>query len=371
MNMLRSRHNPVMAALLASVALPCLAVSPVTAQGESAPCVSLNVRPQTISGNGLQQVLEAVSVPASTAPNAADDQSTSALFQAKDGRLVFTYIPSDFAVDSVGIYEATDPSNEVVVFTPANAIGGTQVVVDILPNGDVKVDGVLAASNFENCFGFYLDEQAGTSFCPSPRQWKLYSEDLRNQLGVPQALVYEGNNQTFFQIGGLPGTLFASDQLVVAWENLPNWETCSDRDYNESVFRVEGVKGTCTNCSSLAVSGSGAPGATLTFDLLGADPNSPAVLAISVGEGTTTWRFGVLGMLTLDLVQPIVPVRMGITDANGDVSLDIRIPNGNLPLTGLFGQGFTVVFTPPMMGPPSRAFCTSNVKMFQIGGPRT
>jgi hypothetical protein len=78
-------------------------------------------------------------------------------------------------------------------------------------------------------------------------------------------------------------------------------------------------------------------------------------------------RIGVLGTLSLGLEQPIVPVMMGLTDANGAASLEIRVPPGNLPLLTLFAQAMTVVFTPPNHGAPSLDFCTTDVVPFLLG----
>jgi hypothetical protein len=121
-------------------------------------------------------------------------------------------------------------------------------------------------------------------------------------------------------------------------------------------------------CSSLSVGGSGQPGSTLIFNLTGAAPQAPAMLLLGVLEGTTVQQIGVLGTLTLGLAHPFTPSMMGLTDATGAATLSINVPPGNLPLVTKFAQAMTVVFTPPSHGPPSLAFCTSDVESFVYGG---
>ena len=121
-------------------------------------------------------------------------------------------------------------------------------------------------------------------------------------------------------------------------------------------------------CSSLTVGGSGQPSTTLTFDLTGAAAQAPAILLIGVLEGTTVMQFGVLGTLSLGLAHPYAPSMMGLTDPTGAASLSINVPPGHLPQMTLFAQAMTVLFTPPSHGPPSLAFCTSDVESFEFGG---
>jgi hypothetical protein len=117
-------------------------------------------------------------------------------------------------------------------------------------------------------------------------------------------------------------------------------------------------------CSTLTVTGTGAGGTELRFDLDGAAPDAPAVLVIGPTTGSFTIRFGPIGSLELGIVPPFAPLPMGITDGNGDVRLTIRVPD-NLPGFDLNAQGFSIDFT---VRPPTLEFCTSNVAPFHIGG---
>ena len=90
-------------------------------------------------------------------------------------------------------------------------------------------------------------------------------------------------------------------------------------------------------CSDLTVTG-GAAGTTATFDLTGADPNAPATLAVGSTAGTTTFNIGPLGTLSLGLATPFGVIPMGMTDANGDVSLSLNIPSAISQQVDLFGS---------------------------------
>jgi hypothetical protein len=133
--------------------------------------------------------------------------------------------------------------------------------------------------------------------------------------------------------------------------------------------------GSAQTCATLTVTGSGAPGSTLEFQLPNPTADAFAFLAIGGTEGTTTLDFGPLGSLTLGLDQPFAPVPLGLTDASGSASLSIAIPaNAAFPQADLFAQGVvvSVSFAPPA-GPPSSVpplsltFCTSNVVGFSVG----
>jgi hypothetical protein len=136
---------------------------------------------------------------------------------------------------------------------------------------------------------------------------------------------------------------------------------------NTLAFDNVGISAFTVPCADLAISGSGAPSGTLTFDLTGGAANALAMLLIGPQTGSTVIHLGALGTLSLGLDHPFVPAMMGLTDANGDASLDIQLPPGQLPLITLYAQAMTVAFTPPSHGPPSFDFCTTDVVPFLLG----
>ena len=126
-----------------------------------------------------------------------------------------------------------------------------------------------------------------------------------------------------------------------------------------------------TSCADLAVTGTGAPGTDLVFNLTGAEPHAHAWTMIGFAEGTTVINIGPLGTLTLGLVEPFIPKPMGHTDANGDATDTIFVPPG-LPFSlDMFAQSFSwsvnVQHSPGGPATVSIVFCTSGVEPFHIG----
>lgn len=118
-------------------------------------------------------------------------------------------------------------------------------------------------------------------------------------------------------------------------------------------------------CSTLTVTGTGAPGTNIVFTLDGGAANAPALMAMGQTTGSITFNFGQLGSLELGVLPPFTVLPLGTTDANGDASLTVRVPN--IPGVNMHGQGFTVDLQ-IVRGRPSLQFCTSNVAAFRIGG---
>lgn len=126
-----------------------------------------------------------------------------------------------------------------------------------------------------------------------------------------------------------------------------------------------------TSCADLAVTGTGAPGTNLVFNLTGAEPHAHAWAMVGFAEGTTVINIGPLGTLTLGLVEPFIPKPMGQTDNNGDATDTIFVPPG-LPFSlDLFAHAFSwsvnVQHSPGGPATVSLLFCTSAVEGFHIG----
>lgn len=132
-----------------------------------------------------------------------------------------------------GIYDAADPTKKAQIFAGAN-VAGDQALVSFMANGDVKVNGAVVASGFAASpfnFGFYIDVNATGS--------TYYTEDDLNPSGDAQALVYQGNNQTQLQIPGFAAGVFASNEFIIAFEDLAF--AGSDKDFDDLVVLVESI----------------------------------------------------------------------------------------------------------------------------------
>jgi hypothetical protein len=119
-------------------------------------------------------------------------------------------------------------------------------------------------------------------------------------------------------------------------------------------------------CASLAVTGTGAPGTSLTLAIDGTAANQFAFLIVGQTAGSSSLAVGPFGTINLGLAQPWSPVPIGQTDQNGDVSLTVQVPTSVPATIGLFAQGLTLGFTIGQ-GPPSLSSCTTNVVGFSIG----
>jgi hypothetical protein len=124
-------------------------------------------------------------------------------------------------------------------------------------------------------------------------------------------------------------------------------------------------------CSDLSVTGTVNPGQTLTIAVTGATPDSFTALAVGEETGSTTLNFGPLASLTLGLASPFAILPLGVTDANGDVSVSFDIPSApanapSLPNLTLNAQAVTASFSFGM-GPPGLSFCVSDVEQITVG----
>ena len=118
------------------------------------------------------------------------------------------------------------------------------------------------------------------------------------------------------------------------------------------------------SCGTLAITGNGAAGTTLTIAVTGATPHSLAILFVSENTGSTPIRLPG-STLTIDLATPILPLPFARTDANGDGSRSFTVPSRLTTAHAVNGQvgTFTLSFRPF-----SLTGCTSNVAGFTIGG---
>ncbi len=130
--------------------------------------------------------------------------------------------------NTFGLYKAGDPNTKIQLFG-GGTNAGEQTMVSFLSNGAVKV-GNQIVQNLGSSFGFYMEGPGG----------KFYSQNAMNG-GNQQSAIYQGNGKTTLNVGG-KNTLFGVDQFLVAFEDLAL--NASDRDYNDMVLLVSGVKGT-------------------------------------------------------------------------------------------------------------------------------
>lgn len=121
-----------------------------------------------------------------------------------------------------------------------------------------------------------------------------------------------------------------------------------------------------TSCSDLSITGTGAPGTSLDFEVSGADARALAVLGIGM-PGSSSFAVGPLGTLELGLAPGYMIRIMGITDGSGYCADSIWIPPGLHFSLDLSAQVATADFVHSPPGRPSLEFCTSDVEAFHVG----
>jgi hypothetical protein len=117
-------------------------------------------------------------------------------------------------------------------------------------------------------------------------------------------------------------------------------------------------------CSDLSVSGSGQPGTQLVFQVRGADPYSTVFLFLSGAEGTTSIPLGEAGTLTLGLRSPLQMLVIGTTNAAGNLTFRVDVPQDLSPQIAVFAQAVTATSQP---NTPELRFCVSDVERFTAG----
>jgi hypothetical protein len=119
-------------------------------------------------------------------------------------------------------------------------------------------------------------------------------------------------------------------------------------------------------CSTLTVTGTVNPGETVAIDVTGATASSLTLLAAGTTAGSTTIMLPGED-LVLGLAQPFVILPIGVTDANGSLSLSVDVPADvpAVPDETLTLQAVTVSFSTGF--PPSFTFCVSNTATLVSG----
>ena len=137
-------------------------------------------------------------------------------------------------VNSFGVYDPNNPSNNVQIFD-GNATTGSQASLSIYTDGSVYVNFADTGVDFSTTwFGFYLLTPNET-----PNDY-FYSDSSLNADGYDHMLAYQGNNIDTVQIGNLAPGLWTDSEYILAWEDLPS--SSSDGDYDDFVVMVESVQ---------------------------------------------------------------------------------------------------------------------------------
>jgi len=136
------------------------------------------------------------------------------------------------ANNAFGIFDATDPSKSVQIFSGAASPGVTKggvANIIITVDGDVYINYVDTGVNFaKNLLGFYLDTPNG--------RW--YSDTGLNSDSVDHMYAYQGKGLDTVKIADLMPGLWTKSEFILGWEDISGG---GDGDYQDFVVMVESV----------------------------------------------------------------------------------------------------------------------------------
>ena len=227
----------------ATIRTICLLVIVGSAAAEIARADLFNIRPRVPLSNGseptLQQVLDSITPGGPGSIDAVEDQIDNAIFRSfgDDSAARMVIELAGFAgKNTFGIYSFTNPSRRATIFNGAATSGDVATIV-FDDSGDVAVQVGGRATMFADLFAPGGDHDFGF-FMTTPQHRAFFTEDSRNPLGRPQALIYQGDDRTQVNVAGNAQT-FDSDDFIIAFEDLAY--ASSDRDFQDMVVLVQSI----------------------------------------------------------------------------------------------------------------------------------
>ena len=207
-----------------------------------------NVRPVALADTALQTVFDGITL-GGPGVDAYNDQSPDCLFTSDAvGGSVATFVielAGFSSTNQFGLYNRGETSNKAMIFDGSDT-ADDMALISFYANGDIYVNFALAATGFSDNFGFYLDvyeagvagggDDDGTTL-----DYTLFSEDSENAGGTAQAMIYQGDDATTIQIGGLMPGIFTDDEYIIAFEDLRIDLGGADADFTDLVVMVESI----------------------------------------------------------------------------------------------------------------------------------
>lgn len=139
-------------------------------------------------------------------------------------------------INSFGIFDASDPSNQLMVFSgPASR--GARAQISFAADGTVSITSgnTTRTAHFDSiAFGFYLLTGEGHT---------MHSDSALNPGGVDRMYGYRGNGTRFISgpvltDGDPRNDIFGANDAILAYEDLLN----GDNDFQDFVVLVRGVQ---------------------------------------------------------------------------------------------------------------------------------
>lgn len=132
-----------------------------------------------------------------------------------------------------GIYDANDPHNRVQLFDGPDGASDS-IVLEVMSNGSVLIDGGTAGAFTSGRFGFYLDS---TAF---KRGGLFFSDSSLNPEGNDYMVAYQGDGQMSVDPPGeeFGEEVFQLNEFIIGFEDLA---PIADRDYEDFVVLISGL----------------------------------------------------------------------------------------------------------------------------------
>jgi hypothetical protein len=163
--------------------------------------------------------------------------------------LVFNLSATFAPGTAFGVYDQSNPSNKVEIFTGGAAVGAHDTLV-IYDNGHVELNNVDTGVVFGGTtFGYYLN--VNTAQYPGGGLW--FSDTALNADGMDHMYAYQGKGD-MFKIGNLPAGPWASNEYVLAFEDQAQ---LGDKNYADMVVMVESVTPTIPAPGAILLAGIG------------------------------------------------------------------------------------------------------------------
>jgi hypothetical protein len=177
-----------------------------------------------------------------------EGQSSVAVFQGGPSILAVLVRRSGgvAATHRVGIYDVTDATRKVEIFSDSRS-EGDQAGVSFYADGTVRVDSVdSGVAAFGSDFGFYVEvydapSSAGGDGSASTVDYTLHTQAPLNPGGAVRSLVYQGNDATRVAIGELSAGVFSDGEWLFAFEDGLAGGGASAADYTDVVILAAGL----------------------------------------------------------------------------------------------------------------------------------
>ncbi|MDC8444308.1 MAG: DUF4114 domain-containing protein [Nitrosomonas sp.] len=130
--------------------------------------------------------------------------------------------------NTVGIYDATDPSKMVTLFSGIEG-PGAQKLLTFGNDGSVIINFTDTGVDFAgNAFGYFLN--TGTAI--------FYSDKDLNTNGIDHMVAFQGKGIDTIDLPATLPSIWSTNEYIMAWEDLPGG---GDLDYNDFVLITESV----------------------------------------------------------------------------------------------------------------------------------